>query len=45
VASRAEFADRKTTRYVDGVNTTGFFVIDFTFQGAYDIIDLVLSVV
>ncbi len=32
VASFPEFADRKTTRYVDGKNLTGFFVSDFTYQ-------------
>ena len=30
VAEHPEFADRKTTRVVDGVKTTGYFVIDFT---------------
>lgn len=30
VATRAEFANRKTTRKVDGVNETGWFVTDFT---------------
>lgn len=32
VASHPEFADRKTTKSVDGINTTGFYVIDFTFE-------------
>lgn len=30
VSTRAEFAGRKTTRMVDGVNETGWFVTDFT---------------
>jgi glycerophosphoryl diester phosphodiesterase len=30
VASRAEFANRKTTKIVDGVSTTGWFAEDFT---------------
>ncbi len=30
VSARAEFASRKTTRKVDGVNETGWFVTDFT---------------
>jgi glycerophosphoryl diester phosphodiesterase len=30
VSTRAEFASRKTTRKVDGVNETGWFVTDFT---------------
>ncbi len=30
VSTRAEFASRKTTRMVDGVNETGWFVTDFT---------------
>jgi glycerophosphoryl diester phosphodiesterase len=30
VASFLEFTDRKTTKLVDGVNTTGYFVSDFT---------------
>jgi glycerophosphoryl diester phosphodiesterase len=30
VASRAEFAGRRTTRVVDGVSTTGWFTVDFT---------------
>jgi glycerophosphoryl diester phosphodiesterase len=30
VSIRAEFASRKTTRKVDGVNETGWFVTDFT---------------
>jgi glycerophosphoryl diester phosphodiesterase len=30
VASRAEFASRKTTKIVDGVSTTGWFAEDFT---------------
>jgi glycerophosphoryl diester phosphodiesterase len=30
VASRAEFAGRRTTRVVDGVSTTGWFAVDFT---------------
>lgn len=30
VASRPEFADRKTTRLVDGHRITGFFSVDFT---------------
>ncbi|MEU1011101.1 glycerophosphodiester phosphodiesterase [Streptomyces sp. NPDC005890] len=30
VSSRPEFADRKTTKVVDGVSTTGWFTEDFT---------------
>lgn len=30
VSTRAEFASRKTTRKVDGINETGWFVTDFT---------------
>ncbi len=30
VATRAEFADRKTTKNLDGVNRTGWFAEDFT---------------
>jgi len=30
VSTRAEFASRKTTRWVDGVNETGWFATDFT---------------
>jgi glycerophosphoryl diester phosphodiesterase len=30
VASRPEFASKKTTKYLDGVVTTGFFASDFT---------------
>jgi glycerophosphoryl diester phosphodiesterase len=30
VADHPEFADRKTTRTIDGVTTTGWFTVDFT---------------
>ncbi|KAI4386413.1 hypothetical protein MLD38_004345 [Melastoma candidum] len=30
VANHPEFADRKTSYVVQGVNTTGFFIVDFT---------------
>lgn len=30
VASRAEFADRKRTVVIDGIETTGWFTVDFT---------------
>jgi glycerophosphoryl diester phosphodiesterase len=30
VASRPEFADRKTTKVIDGVTETGWFTTDFT---------------
>ncbi len=30
VASRAEFADRKRTVVIDGVETTGWFTVDFS---------------
>ncbi|XP_031248234.1 glycerophosphodiester phosphodiesterase GDPD6-like [Pistacia vera] len=32
IANHKEFANRKTTYEVQGVNTTGFFVVDFTLQ-------------
>ena len=31
VSSRAEFADRRATKVIDGVNVTGWFTEDFTF--------------
>jgi glycerophosphoryl diester phosphodiesterase len=32
VASRPEFADRKTTKHIDGVKLTGWFTEDFTWE-------------
>ena len=32
VASRAEFADRRTTKHIDGEKLTGWFTEDFTWQ-------------